>query len=103
MLNRTKMRTVRKADIPKAERDTFERFGENVIGAVLAGGLNPRAEDLQLLYRDFAVRLHARDWLTERSDLRERREALVFWVEVAVLVFVILGVIIDAALLRKGF
>jgi hypothetical protein len=31
-------RKVRKSNIPSAERDLFERYGEAVIGAVLAGG-----------------------------------------------------------------
>ena len=34
-------RNVRKANIPKHERDTFERYGESIIGAILVGGLTP--------------------------------------------------------------
>jgi hypothetical protein len=93
---------VRKADIPTSERDLFERYGENVIGLVLGGGFNPAAPDLHPVYADHPTKIHARDWLTERGDLRERHESLTFWLEVGVLVFVILGVVIDALILRRG-
>ena len=37
------------ANIPDADRDVFERYGENVIGMVLAGGFAPAAGDLHAL------------------------------------------------------
>lgn len=40
-------------------------------------------------------------WLTERADLRERREDRIEMVEWAVLIFVVLGVIVDIALLFR--
>jgi len=94
---------VREAEIPPTKRDIFERYGVQVIGFVLAGGFTPAAKDLQPLYREDNIKTHARDWLTERADLQERHETLTFWLEAGVLFFVILGVIIDACLLRRGF
>jgi hypothetical protein len=70
------LRKVRRADIPACERDIFERYGEPIIGSVLASGLQPHAPELQPLHGDpnAAIVGHARDWLTERADSRERRE-----------------------------
>jgi hypothetical protein len=93
---------VRKADIPPVERDLFERYGEQVIGLVLARGFTPAAPELQPLYQPPSpIQIHARDWLTQRSDEEEQHKTLTFWLELGVLVFVILGVIIDARLLYK--
>jgi hypothetical protein len=93
---------VRKARIPTGDRDIFERYGENVIGLILGGGFAPAASDLNMVYMDNQTKIHAKDWLTERGDMRERHETLTFWLEVGVLFFVILGVIVDALLLLKG-
>ena len=40
-------RKIRPANIPQADRDPFGRFGEFVIGSVLAGGFTPSHADLQ--------------------------------------------------------
>jgi len=55
------LRKVRKAKIPKEDRDYFERYGENVISMKVSGSFD---QDEQ----------HARAWLTERADYHERRE-----------------------------
>jgi hypothetical protein len=88
-------RNVRKANIPKHERDTFERYGESIIGAILVGGLTPRAPDLQAVYQNEEIISHARDWLTERGDSRERHENRLETVEWAILIFVVLSVILE--------
>ena len=93
---------VRKADIPPSDRDLFERYGEHVIGLVLGGGFTPATSDLNPVYVNAETKIRARDWLTERGDLRERHESLTFWLEVGVLVFVILGVVVDALILYRG-
>jgi hypothetical protein len=94
---------IRKAKhIPRSERDLFDRYGEQVIGFVLAGGFTPAAKELNPVYNDDTVKAYARDWLTERSDIRERHETLMFWLEVGVLLFVILGVVIDLCILHRG-
>lgn len=95
-------RKIRPAKIPQAERDLFERFGEFVIGSVLAGGFTPSHDDLIPLYQktNRAQQDYARDWLTERSDAHEQREQRVETVDWAILLFVILGVILDVVLVR---
>jgi hypothetical protein len=66
---------VRKAkNITENERDICERYGEQVIGMVLAGGYTPSTKDLQGLYQTEESRQHARDWLTERADYHERHD-----------------------------
>src|SRR6266849_1843457 len=96
-------REVREARISKSDRDVFERFGEAVIGNVLAGGLQPRTPELQKLYGDMGPTLKsAADWLTERGDSQEQREQRMEAVEWAVLVFVVLGVIDESVQLVRG-
>jgi len=55
-------------DLSENERDTCERYGEQVIATMLAGGFRPDFDDLRSIYRDQRSRQHARDWLTERAD-----------------------------------
>jgi len=90
-------RKIRPANIPQADRDLFERFGEFVIGSVLAGGFTPSHADLQPLYQKTnpAQQDYARDWLTERSDSHELREQRLETAEWAILIFVLLEVIAD--------
>ena len=84
---------VRKAKIPKAERDVCEHFGEAVIAQMLASGLVPRAKDLHAIYQsDLAVE-HARDWLRESHDLNERRASVDLLLEL-VIIALILGEIV---------
>lgn len=61
-------------NITEAERDTFERYGEHVIGTMIAGGFVPDWDDLKAVYKTEETRQHVRDWLTERADSREIRE-----------------------------
>jgi hypothetical protein len=77
---------VRKAKIPNDQPETFERYGENVIGMVLANGLNPGTGELYLIYSNH--QRNARDWLTERSTWHERREDRLETLEWAILIFV---------------
>jgi hypothetical protein len=91
-------RKVRRADIPEELRDRFELYGEalmaeaiasgdaNRIGAELAGyGQQKRDEIVQ--------------WLRERRDTAERREHRLETVEWAILIFVVMGVAADIAIL----
>ncbi len=48
-------RKVRKANIPKSDRDVFERYGEAVIGTVLTGAFNPITHELRAIYADYAT------------------------------------------------
>jgi len=94
-----RLRTVRKANISKEDRDLFERYGEAVIGSVLASGLHPRAPELMAIYAGVGKVEQARDWLTERADFHERREQRVEAVEWAVLIFVVVSVVVEILLL----
>ena len=74
-------RKIRPADIPQGDRDLFERYGETVVGLVLAGGLNPAAVDLRGLYSSDQLKQSAGDWLQERGDARENHENRLEFVE----------------------
>jgi hypothetical protein len=84
-------RKVRRANIPKELRDTFERFGEPVMQEFIAASDAPRAQELLDIYPHPAKVQAAADWLTERGDIRinaERRLeavqwAVLFWAVVA--------------------
>lgn len=95
---------VRKANIPVEDRETFERFGEFVVGLVLAGGFTPSSKELQRYYHGDEKEIkktYARDWLAERITLHERREDRIETLEWAVLIFVVLGVIADGLLVLR--
>jgi hypothetical protein len=88
-------RNIRPANILKDHRDLFERYGEMVVGLVLAGGYNPAAEDLRGLYSSDELKKSAGDWLQERGDAHERRENRLETIEVAILLFLILSVLLE--------
>jgi hypothetical protein len=89
----------RKANIPEADRDTFERFGELVIVSLLTSGLAPVAKELQAFYGVEEKQRNVKAWLTERGDSHERREQRLEFVEWAILVFVGVSVVVDFLLL----
>jgi len=89
------LRKVRKANIPPEERDLFERYGENVIGIVLASGLNPGTGELYKLYGDANAKAHARDWLTERSDAHEFREQRLEILEWSIVVLIVFEIVLN--------
>jgi hypothetical protein len=92
------LRKVRRANISQELRDDLERFGETVIAGALV--LGPHSSDDKPLYA--LVNNHQPEslaWLTERRDIAERKEQRVETVEVAVLIFVVVGVIVDVLLL----
>jgi hypothetical protein len=81
------------AEIPAKIKEICERYGEDVIGMMLASGLNPRAQDLRAIYATDETIAHATAWHTERSRSRQRRERITFSLEIAV-VLLILGEIL---------
>jgi len=94
------LKKIRKADIPKAEREIFERFGETSIADTLArGGYAPRNPELQVLYASDEKCRNAAKWLTERADIKSQHETMTFYVEVAVLIFVVMSVVEEAVLI----
>lgn len=94
-------RKIRRADISQELRDELEQFGETVIAGALVlspAGVTTQTSLYSLVshHRDDALR-----WLTEKRDVAERREQRLETVEIAVLIFVILGVIVDVMLLLR--
>jgi len=59
--------------------------------------------ELQNIYTDDVTREHAIAWLTERGDLQEQREQRLETLEWGILIFVIVGVILDALLVFHEF
>jgi hypothetical protein len=90
--------SLRRAHIPTPERDLFDRIGETGLQLVLAGGFHPKSQELSAVYTVPVIAQHAQDWLTERADIRARHEWRMERVEWAVLIFVILGVVVDCVL-----
>jgi hypothetical protein len=78
------------------------RFSSGWI-CVLAGGFAARAPELQKLYGSVGPMLKdAADWLTERGDSQEQREQRMEAVEWAILIFVVLGVVVESVQLFRG-
>ena len=88
-------RKVRKVTISKVERNIFEQYGETVVALIVVNQLSGIGNVL-------VNRTSAEAWLTERADIHERREDRLETVEWAVLIFVIVGVIVDVLLLVRG-
>ena len=88
-------RQVRKANISKEDRDLFERYGEAVIGSVLAGASCPTAPELNAIIpgniclpENPGKCTAARDWLTECRDAHERREQRLETIEIGVVALI---------------
>src|SRR5262249_12501689 len=96
-------RRVRRANIRNASRDVFERFGEGIIADMVSASHSPRAPDLIAMYNDEQMIREATDWLTERGDLKVLHEQRLEFVEWAILVFVVSGVILDCVLVFQGW
>ena len=63
-----------------AWRDTFEKYGEEVIRQIVAAGHSPTAEKLQPIYQDKHFKSGALSWLTERGDKKanQRRRVSIY-------------------------
>jgi hypothetical protein len=89
---------VRRADIPTELRERFEQLGEPFLAnSMTITNINPvlGAEVMGLIQQK---RREIADWLTEKRDIRERREDRLETVEVAILIFVALEVLHDYVL-----
>jgi hypothetical protein len=98
---------IRRADIPENERDIFDRYGEAVISTIVAGGFIPDAQDLRNLFSGPVVpsqetNEHARDWLTERGDLNERRVIRDFVLEIIIIALIGIEIGLGVWGLREG-
>jgi hypothetical protein len=90
------------ANIPDADRKLFEQVGETGIQLTLAGGFNPRSQELSDLYTNTERVKYAQQWLTERADIHARHEWRMERVEWAILIFVAVGVFADLYLAFHG-
>ena len=86
-------RKVRRANISQGLRDELERWGETVVVSALV--LAPAMPSSPLHSLATVHRNDTLEWLTERRDLTERREQRLETFEIGVLVFVVLGVVLD--------
>jgi hypothetical protein len=98
---------IRRADISENERDIFDRYGEAVISTIVAGGFIPDAQDLRNLFSGPVVASqetneHARDWLTERGDLNERRVIRDFVLEIIIIALIGIEIGLGVWGLREG-
>jgi hypothetical protein len=90
-------RKVRRAAIPEPLRTQFERYGEDVLAHALAVGAH-YTQGPELLNIMSGDRSPIMAWLTERRDIHERREDRLETAEWAILIFVIIGVLADVAI-----
>lgn len=91
---------VEEAYISAEIRTICDRYGEQVIAALLVANHAPSSEDLQKVAHDEVTRNQARAWLTETVSYTQRREHWIslrdFILEIAVILLIIFEV-------REGF
>jgi hypothetical protein len=89
------------ADITPDVRNELELFGETVIAFAMADAdIQMREGPLATLLRSHYAA--ARSWLQEQRSIHQRREDRLETVEVAILIFVFLGVIVELISLWKA-
>jgi hypothetical protein len=96
-------REVRVARIPKDRRDSMEQFGPDVLAQALAQSqphLNEHLKDLVAQNENY---YQVVSWLQEQRDRAERKEQRTETIEIAILIFVIIGVVADGALAGHDF
>jgi hypothetical protein len=93
-------RKVRRANISTALRDELERSGEAVLAHALAVPMDVPSSPLHKFR--FEERKAAEEWLTEQRDIAERHRQIAETVEIAILVFVVFGVVLDFLILMQA-
>jgi hypothetical protein len=92
--------TVRRADIPQDLREQFELFGETIMAlAIESGDANRIGQELAWLGQNKRWEIVA--WLRERRDIEACHADRLEAVEVGILVFVVIGVILDLGILFR--
>ena len=84
---------MRRAAIPPGLRERFELYGEDVLAHTMGTWATEISGE---------TRQHVLEWLRERRDIAERHENRLETVEKAILIFVVLGVIVEAVNLAKA-
>jgi hypothetical protein len=88
---------IRRAEIPLELRERFELFGETLLAfAIMSGDAN--AMGLELAGLGQMKRQEIVDWLRERRDVGARDEDRLETLEWAILIFVVIGVVADLAI-----
>jgi hypothetical protein len=100
---------VRRATLDDDLRDLFEQYGEQVVAMALALGSNQgtglRTHPVAPTHAMSVVHAHqdaAAQWLRERRDMAERREAIALILNVVLLVFISLTVFLGVVNLFRG-
>jgi hypothetical protein len=88
---------IRRADIPVDVRDAFEQTGAFAMSAELWANYPPAKTILRDNYTDAKIKEYGHAWMRERNDRDERHADRVETLEWAILVFVILGVVVESA------
>jgi hypothetical protein len=90
-------RKIRKANIPDELRDRFELFGQDVMAhAIGAGEHSSKGVELDGLLRQ--NRAEILEWLREKRDEAAQHADRLETVEWAILIFVVIGVAADLAI-----
>src|SRR5215470_11202696 len=95
-------RKVRWANIDQKLRAQFELLGDDVLAHAIAVGAYTMAQGELLVRLLNAHRTEIIDWLRERRDIAERHADRLETVEWAILIFVVLGVVVESVNLFKS-
>jgi hypothetical protein len=86
---------VRRAEISADIRQAFEDTGEYAVQSELSQNYPPAKVILCDKYADGVIKTAGQAWIREQFDRKARREGRLETVEVAILIFVVIGVIAD--------
>ena len=92
-------RKVRRANIPQELRDRFEEYGEHIMAmAISVSGKELYSQGAEITGLVLQKRGEITSWLREKADTAARREDRLETAEWAILVFVVVGVAADVAI-----
>jgi hypothetical protein len=95
---------IRRAKIPADIRGLFELYGKDVVamalglGTVAGGGRELPTQALMTVHHNQQA---AAEWLREERDREDCHKLVMTIVEILILVFVVVGVGLDAAILAR--
>jgi hypothetical protein len=89
---------IRHTDIPADVRQAFEETGPFAMSAELGANYPPAKAILRDKYADGKIKEYGHAWMRERYDRDERHGDRLETLEWAILIFVMLGVIVESGL-----
>jgi hypothetical protein len=96
-------RKVRRANLDPKLRDAFDALGIYAMTNSIANNYPPAPGARHAAgLNDQQIKAAALDWIREHNDREERHEHRLETVEWAILIFVVLGVVLDVAQLVRG-